>query len=102
MRHRVATFFFSLFWIPFSLTGLALEWNSSYDYFRGMPDGSWNGNNGALIAVNSGLNLLDYANLQAGASYGLYDWDGRGNVVFANPKVVEQIAFLDVMTNMMG
>lgn len=78
------------------LAGYSLELNTCYDYFRGMPDGSWNGNNGALIGGNAGLCLFDYANLQAGGSYGLYNWDGRNNLVFSNPKIVEQIGFITV------
>lgn len=74
--------------------GYSLELNTSYDYFRGLPDGSWNGNNGALIAANGSIALFDCVECQLGGSYGLYNWDGRGNVVFANPKRVEQIGFV--------
>lgn len=77
-----------------SLSAFDLDLNVSYDYFRGIPDGSWNGNSGAFIAANSGFCLCDGMAIQAGASYGLYNWDGRQNVVFRNPKALEQQAFI--------
>ena len=83
----------SFLWIHSLLIGYSLELNTSYDYFRGIPDGSWNGNSGLLLAVNSDIPLFDCVGLQVGGSYGLYNWDGRGNLVFANPKTVEQIGF---------
>ena len=96
MKQLFARVFLSFFWMHGLLAGYSLELNTCYDYFRGMPDGSWNGNNGALIGGNAGLCLFDYANLQAGGSYGLYNWDGRNNLVFSNPKIVEQIGFITV------
>lgn len=76
------------------LNALSVDLNGSYDYFRGLPDGSWNGNSGLLAGINCGYNLFDAVNLQAGGSYGSYNWNGRGNVVFKNPKAVEQIGFV--------
>lgn len=78
------------------LTAYSLEVNTSADYFRGMPDGSWSGNSGALIGVNAGIYVYDHANIQIGGSYGLYNWDGRGNLVFANDKLLEQVGFLTI------
>lgn len=94
MKRHVATFLMSFLCMRALLSGYSLEMNASYDYFRDIPDGSWNGNNGALIAANSSFSFYDYATLQAGGSYGLYNWDGRGNLVFANPKKLQQIAFV--------
>lgn len=63
-----------------------------------MPEGSWNGNSGAKIGLNSAIPLYDYlddnVDFQIGGSYGLYNWNGHGNVVFANPKKTEQVGFV--------
>lgn len=96
MKRLLSTFLMILLCFQSLFASYHLELNTSYDYFRGMPDGSWNGNNGVLIAANSGMDLFDCMNAQLGGSYGLYNWDGRGNLVFENPKVVEQIGFLTV------
>lgn len=93
MKRQLATFLICFF-LTGNLLAFNFELNSSYDYFRDMPDGSWNGNNGALIGVNSDIPLSDSVSLQLGGSYGLYNWDGRNNVVFKNANVVEQIGFL--------
>ena len=96
MKRLVSTFLLSILYFQSLFASYHLELNTSYDYFRGMPDGSWNGNNGALIAANVGKDLFDCVNAQLGGSYGLYNWDGRGNLVFENPKIVEQIGFITV------
>lgn len=77
-----------------SLSAYTIEANASYDYFRGAPDGSWNGNTGAFLALNANLDLFNCAAVQAGGSYGLYNWDGRGNLTFTNPKSTQQVAFV--------
>lgn len=74
--------------------GFDLELNTSYDYFRGPPDGSWNGNNGLLLGANLNSSIYECFGAQIGGSYGLYNWDGRGNVVFSNPKTVQQQGFI--------
>jgi len=58
-----------------------------YDYFRGLAEGSWEGNTGALISCNLGVftSYPAYPDVgcigaQAGGSYGVYDWSGRGPV----------------------
>lgn len=94
MKKQVATILISFFWMQALLSGYSLEVNTSYDHFRGLPDGSWNGNDGALIAINSGISVYDCVGLQLGGSYGLYNWNGRGNLVLANPKQIEQIGFV--------
>lgn len=94
MKRQVATFLMIFFSIKSLLTGYSLQLNTSYDYFRGLPDGSWNGNNGAFIAANGSVSLFDFINVQLGGSYGLYNWDGRGSVVFGNTKKLEQIGFI--------
>lgn len=94
MKKQVATFLMSFLCVKTLVLGFGLEINTSYDYFRGLPDGSWNGNSGALIGANSSLCLYETVAVQLGGSYGIYNWDGRGNVVFANPKRVQEIGFV--------
>ena len=94
MKKQVAIFFLSFLCIKALVVGYSLELNASYDYFRGIPEESWNGNTGALVGANSGINVFDCVGLQLGGSYGVYNWDGRGNVVFSNTKKVEQIGFV--------
>jgi hypothetical protein len=94
MKNLTAIFFFIFSSSISVLSSYCLEVNGSYDYFRGLPDGSWNGNNGALIGVNGGMNLFDCTTVQLGGSFGLYNWDGRGNLVFHNPKAPEEIGFI--------
>lgn len=96
MKKQFATFFIGLFLANASLTALCYELNTSYDYFRGIPDGSWNGNSGAFVAGNVGMGLYDCFAAQLGGSYGLYNWDGRENQVFKNSKALEHEAFLTV------
>lgn len=93
MKKQLSTFLFTLLSVT-SLTAFDLELNTSYDYFRGIPDGSWNGNNGLLFAANSGLSAYDCVNFQLGGSYGFYNWNGRGNVVFKNTKNFEHVGFI--------
>ncbi len=96
MNRQVAIFFFGFLCLHGLVSAYSLDVNTSFESFRGMPDGSWNGNNGATIGVNGALSVYDCANVQLGGSYGVFDWDGRGNLVFANPKKTEQIGFLTV------
>lgn len=77
-----------------NVSDLSLELNASYDYFRGLPDGTWNGNTGAFLMANAGACLFDRVGVQAGGSFGVYNWDGRGNLVFKNPKNVQLQSFV--------
>ena len=94
MKRQVATFLIIFFWTKTILLSYSLELNTSYDYFRGLPEGSWNGNSGALVAANGGICLFDCIAVQAGGSYGVYNWDGHENVVFDSRSHVEQIGFI--------
>jgi len=67
------------------------------DYFRSLPDGSWAGNFGAYSSLNlaTALSPEKYGfGAQAGGSYGLYDWDGRGSNTPGNTKALQQQGFL--------
>ena len=94
MKKQFATLLTGIFLIHTTLSAFDLELNASYDYFRGLPDGSWNGNSGAFISANLGTCFYERIGAQLGASYGLYNWDGRENQVFQNPKKLEQQAFI--------
>lgn len=73
--------------------------NLSYDYFRSLPEGSFEGNTGAFASINFGLPILryycyDFGSIQIGASYGVYDWSGRSSTLEGNPKEVQQQGFV--------
>jgi hypothetical protein len=91
MKKLFATLFMSLFFVQ--LTAFDLDTNISYDYFRSLPDGSFNGNTGIFLQGNSGCYWENCVGLQIGGSYGLYNFDGRQNLVFHNPKTLLQQAF---------
>ncbi|MCB1113951.1 MAG: hypothetical protein KDK62_04275 [Chlamydiia bacterium] len=67
-----------------TLFGLDMEVTGAYDYFRSLPEGSWNGNNGAYVSLNTGAPVLDFLDFQLGGSFGIYNWDGQDNIVFEN------------------
>jgi len=94
MRKEIATFLITSLFVSMQATGFELELNASYDFFRGIPDGSWNGNTGAYVSANLGLDIFDWVEAQVGGSYGVYNWDGRENLVFENPKAVLQEGFV--------
>ena len=65
-----------------------------YDDFRGIAEGSWNGNTGGVIEANFGCTLFDSIGVQIGGSYGVYDWYGRGNRLFPISQQVQQQGFI--------
>lgn len=78
---------------------LVAEATIAYDHFRSLPDGSWNGNNGAYIGVNLATTLPYVSDLgfgaQVGGSYGVYDWSGRGSAA-EHRNSAQQQGFLTV------
>ncbi len=94
MKKLFATIFIGFLGAHSALSALCYELNLSYDYFRGIPDGSWNGNSGAFLAANTSAELCDIFEIQLGGSYGFYNWDGRQNQVFRNPKTLERQGFV--------
>lgn len=94
MKNQFATLLISFFWIPLSLLALNFEISSSHDYFRGLPDGSWNGNYGCCLSGNAATDIYEHLNAQIGASFGLYNWDGRENLVFTNTKSIQLQSFI--------
>ena len=67
------------------------------DYFRSLPDGSWDGNFGAFTSLNLAVGIPKDKwgfGAQLGGSYGLYDWDGRGSQPSGNTKTLQQQGFL--------
>jgi hypothetical protein len=57
---------------------------SGYESWRGVSDGSYNNNNGGSTGFNYGTRLGNFSDMtgigfQFGASYGIYDWNGRSS-----------------------
>jgi len=94
MRKQFATLFTLLIGIQNCWAAFNVDVNLSYDYFRGLPDGSWNGNSGAFVAANVNTSLYECVGVQLGGSFGLYNWDGRENQVFRNSKELQQQIFV--------
>lgn len=46
----------------------------AFDNFRSLPEGSWEGNNGAFLSLNLKVPLPSSFLVQLAGSYGLYDW----------------------------
>ncbi len=69
-----------------------------YEYFRGIPEGDWEGNTGALIDFNVGAPspyFSEYVTgIQFGGSYGVYDWAGRGSASTDEQTSPQQQLFL--------
>lgn len=78
-------------WLTVPIAG---EVTFAYDDFRGIPEGSWNGNTGALVSANFAFPFFDTIALQAGGSYGVYDWYGRGPVGPGSSGSVQQQGFV--------
>lgn len=79
-------------YFPFPMAG---ELQVAYDNFRGIPEGTWNGNTGALVGANFGVSVCEGFGVQAGGSYGVYDWYGRGDVnADSSATAVQQQGFL--------
>lgn len=58
--------------------GMTVYGFTGIDSWRGVADGSFQNNNGVHIGANSGGPLAGSGlGWQAGASYGVYDWNGR-------------------------
>lgn len=64
-----------------SLFSGSAEIGLGYDYFRSLPEGSWEGNTGGLISINTSSAVPCWKNdnygIQLGGSFGVYDWHGR-------------------------
>lgn len=73
---------------------IAGEVSIAFDDFRGIPDGTWNGNTGGIIGANIGMSVMDLFGVQAGGSYGVYDWYGRGEVASGISNGVQQQGFV--------
>lgn len=74
---------------------VTLAWNS----FRGIPDGSWQGNTGVFARANFAMPFSEpIAGLgfQLGGSYGIYQWSGRGTGLSCESENFEQQAFVTI------
>jgi hypothetical protein len=94
MKKLFATLLAGFFLIQFAAHSYNVEMTAAYDHFRGLPDGSWNGNNGAVVTANISSDIWCDLTGQIGVSYGLYNWDGRENLVFDSPQCVLNEAFV--------
>ena len=72
-----------------------------YEFFRSVPEGDHEGNLGAVIGANLGMPLpfsfCDCWGVQLGASFGVYDWAGRGPgllVGSSNPGATQKETFV--------
>ncbi len=69
----------------------------AFENFRGLPDGSWQGNTGAYASLNFGISRPSLSKqgwgLQIAGSYGLYEWQGRTSL-FSHASEIEQEAFI--------
>jgi len=75
-------------------SAVAGEFSIAYDDFRGISEGTWNGNTGSVFMVNFGTSLYDTLGVQGGGSYGVYDWYGRSSTVSNNPGSVQSQGFI--------
>src|SRR5436309_3061686 len=76
---------------------VAGEVGVAYDSFRSLPQGSWEGSTGALVKINVAVPvdiLCEGLGLQAGGSYGVYDWSGHAASLSGNLKEVQQGGFV--------
>lgn len=94
MKKHFAMILMSFLLFQASIFGYHMEVNASYDSFRGIQDGSWNGNYGGYLSTNFSTEVYPCLNFQLGGSYGIYNWDGRQNQVFENPQSLLQEGFL--------
>lgn len=70
------------------------EVSIAYDDFRGISEGSWNGNTGGVVAINLGTTFYDALGVQLGGSYGIYDWCGRDFTISSDPVTVQNQGFV--------
>lgn len=81
--------------LPLSL--IAGEAGLSVEHFRGIPDGSWEGNFGSVATLNLGMPLPFLSNygfgFQIGGSFGVYDWSGRASSASSIKETQQQIFF---------
>lgn len=79
----------------FSQMDLSGNVSVGFNSFRSIPEGTWQNSNGTFFAANLAYQPKHFFGfgLQAGASFGLYDWAGRG-LQLDNSKQLQQQAFI--------
>ncbi len=88
---------FLIILLPIQLFGFYGEAGLGFEHFRSIPEGDWDGNTGSYASVNAATPLCwQELNLQAGGSYGLYDWTGRGSSPTNKQSRLQQQLFLTV------
>lgn len=79
-----------------SCSPIEIDLSLALDDFRSLPEGSWEGNWGALAALNLKAPLPCSFSVQLGGSYGLYDWYGRSSKLAHDSGSVQQQGFITV------
>ncbi|MBS0616212.1 MAG: hypothetical protein JSR58_06645 [Verrucomicrobia bacterium] len=73
------------------------EVSVAFENFRGLPDGSWQGNTGAYTSLNFGFSRPSLSKhgygMQLAGSFGLYEWQGRG-ALFSHISEIQQQGFI--------
>lgn len=72
-------------WCP-----IEVDFTLALDDFRSLPEGSWEGNWGALTALNLKAPLPCSLSMQLAGSYGIYDWYGRSSTPFHSGALQQQ------------
>lgn len=70
------------------------ELSIGVDDFRSLPEGSYEGNIGAFLSLNLKAPLPKSFFIEAGGSYGLYDFAGRTSTSFKNTNSFQQQGFI--------
>lgn len=78
-------------WCP-----IEADFTLALDDFRSLPEGSWEGNWGALAAVNLKAALPYSFSVQLAGSYGLYDWYGRPSQSLQDSNGLQQQGFITI------
>jgi hypothetical protein len=69
---------------------IEIDLSLALDDFRSLPEGSFEGNLGALSAINLKAPLPQAFSVQLAGSYGLYDWYGRSSAPVNSGSVQQQ------------
>ncbi len=82
-----------------SKSPIEIDFSVALDDFRSLPEGSFEGNWGALVAINLKAPLPQSFSIQLGGSYGIYDWYGRSSAPASDSGSVQQQGFITFATS---
>ena len=92
-------FLLSRIWSAIPNICVGAEVLAGYEYFRGIPNGSWSGNTGLFGGFNVALSSPCHAEgcgLQLAGSYGIYNWYGSGSGISNSSTSPEGEGFFTV------